>query len=79
MFAIAARYKTEPEVPLPLNEGDMWNAGDEYLEDAKKILSWLFVRSITVLMFIKFQIKHMPYPAHQRARPCYFLVIVRLV
>lgn len=39
MFAIAARYRTEPEVPLPLNEGDMWNAGDEYLEDAKILLS----------------------------------------
>ncbi|GJJ14593.1 hypothetical protein Clacol_008859 [Clathrus columnatus] len=45
MFAIAARYKTEPEVPLPLNEGDMWNAGDEYLEDAKKLLNSTYALS----------------------------------
>lgn len=45
MFAIAARYKTEPEDPLPLNEGDMWNAGDEYLEDAKNLLSRFLIIS----------------------------------
>jgi hypothetical protein len=42
MFSIAARYKSEPAEPLPLNEGDMWNAGDDYLEGAKQILSEFF-------------------------------------
>jgi hypothetical protein len=39
MFAVAARYRATPEAPIPANEGFMWNAGDDYLEDAKRILS----------------------------------------
>ncbi|KIJ37097.1 hypothetical protein M422DRAFT_33953, partial [Sphaerobolus stellatus SS14] len=39
MFAIAARYKHEPLDPVPKSEAEMWNAGDEYLEGAKRILS----------------------------------------
>ncbi|KAF8512680.1 fungal-specific transcription factor domain-containing protein [Hysterangium stoloniferum] len=45
MFAIAARYKSEPAEPLPLNEGDMWNAGDGYLEGARRILNQTYASS----------------------------------
>ena len=41
MFAVAARYRAA-EAPLPPSNGDMWNAGDDYLEDAKRILSKCF-------------------------------------
>ena len=40
MFAVAARYRATPEAPLPSGEeGVMWNAGADYLGDAKRILS----------------------------------------
>lgn len=63
MFAIAARYKTEPEDPLPLNEGDMWNAGDEYLEDAKNLLSKfsiLFLKKSMFNVFDRFDLCSFP-------------------
>jgi hypothetical protein len=37
MFAIAARY-ADTEIPPPPN-GKMWEAGCEYLDDAREILS----------------------------------------
>ncbi|KAF8585649.1 hypothetical protein K439DRAFT_1409792 [Ramaria rubella] len=43
MYAIAARYTTT--APLPPSEGDMWNAGDEYLDDAKRILNQTYASS----------------------------------
>jgi len=39
MFAIAARYRPTSDTPLPSTDGDMWGAGDEYLEHAKRMLS----------------------------------------
>lgn len=44
MFAIAARY-ADTEIPPPLN-GKMWEAGCEYLDDAREILSKRFVLSV---------------------------------
>ena len=38
MFSVAARYGPTTDVPLPMSEGDMWSAGDQYFEHAKRIL-----------------------------------------
>ncbi|KAF8470363.1 fungal-specific transcription factor domain-containing protein [Gautieria morchelliformis] len=45
MFAVAARYRAAAEAPLPPSEGKMWNGGDEYLEDAKRILNQTYASS----------------------------------
>ena len=46
MFAIGARYAAfgKSDTPIP-PEGEMWTAGDQYLEDAKVVLDRTYASS----------------------------------
>ncbi|KAH7101246.1 fungal-specific transcription factor domain-containing protein [Auriculariales sp. MPI-PUGE-AT-0066] len=44
MFALASRFTTR-ETPIPTDSNNMWEAGDQYLEDAKLVLNQVYASS----------------------------------
>lgn len=69
MFAIAARYD-QAELP-PLDPGNLWEAGLEYMVQAREVLSMSFLRWCdNMLTFVK--IAFTIIVEEQRAKPFCF-------